>query len=218
MAVDFRLYLITDRHVAKKPLPEAVRDALEGGVRAVQLREKDMPIRDLLHLAAELRKITREYGAKLFINDRVDVALGVEADGVHVGHDSPNIGLIRRQVGKLMLIGASTHSREEAISAEADGADFITFGPIYETQSKLKYGKPVGIHSLKSLVCDVRIPVFAIGGIKSGNMRFAFGYGASGVAMISAILGAENIREKSERITRAVKVLERIICESCCPR
>jgi thiamine-phosphate pyrophosphorylase len=104
------------------------------------------------------------------------------------------------------------------MKAEAEGADFITYGPIFETPSKMKYGNPVGIKSLKSLVCDVKLPVFAIGGIKSGNMRYPFGYGASGVAMISAILGADDIRAAAQKMTKAVKVLERIICESCCPR
>ncbi len=218
MAVDFRLYLITDRHVARKPLPEAVREAIAGGVRAVQLREKDLPVREQLSLAMELRKITREYGAKLFINDRVDVAMGVDADGIHVGYSGINVASIRNVVGNKMLIGCSTHNRVEAIGAQSDGADFITYGPIYETPSKMKYGPPVGIDGLKSLSCDIRIPIFAIGGIKGGNMRYAFGYGASGVAMISAILGSDDIESSSRKLTQAVKVLERIICESCCPR
>jgi thiamine-phosphate pyrophosphorylase len=109
MPIDFRLYLITDRNVATKPLPEAVRLALEGGVRAVQLREKDLPIRDLLALAQELRTITREFGAKLFINDRVDVALLVGADGVHLGAQSMPADAVRRIAGKGMLIGVSTN-------------------------------------------------------------------------------------------------------------
>ncbi len=218
MTVDFRLYLITDRHVSRKPLPEAVREALKGGVRAVQLREKDLPVRELLSLAKELRNITREYGAKLFINERVDVAVEVDADGVHVGYNGINIASARKIVGKNMLIGCSTHNKMEAVSAQSGGADFITYGPIYETPSKMKYGLPVGIDGLKSLSCDVRIPIFAIGGIKGGNMRYAFGYGASGVAMISAILGSDDIESSSRKFTQAVKVLERIICESCCPR
>jgi thiamine-phosphate pyrophosphorylase len=204
--------------VVRKPLPEAIKEALEGGVRAVQLREKDLPVREQLSLAMELRKITKEYGAKLFINDRVDVAVAVGADGVHVGRSGLGISAARKIVGNTMLIGASTHNRVEALEAETDGADFITYGPIFETASKMKYGYPVGIDSLKSLSCDIRIPIFAIGGIKSGNLRYPFGYGATGVAMISAILGAGDIKATSQKMTKAVKVLERIICESCCPR
>src|SRR5512138_717868 len=118
MVVDFRLYLITDRKVARSPLPEAVRLALEGGVRAVQLREKDLPVRELLALARELRSITREHDAKLFINDRVDVAMLAEADGVHLGQQSMPVHAVRSIVGDDMLIGASTHSFEEAWDAE----------------------------------------------------------------------------------------------------
>src|SRR5512143_3255944 len=124
------------------PLPDAVRLALKGGVRAVQLREKDLPIRELLALALELRMLTGEFGAKLFINDRVDVAVAVEADGVHLGHQSMPPEAVRKIVGRKMLIGVSTHNREEALSAEKNGADFITFGPIFPTPSKMKYGAP----------------------------------------------------------------------------
>jgi thiamine-phosphate pyrophosphorylase len=216
--IDFRLYLITDRNVVKKPLPDAVRDALEGGVRAVQLREKDLPVRDQLSLATELRKITKEYGAKLFVNERVDVALAVGADGVHVGQSGMGVAAARKVVGRNMLIGASTHNKVEAIAAQSAGADFITYGPIFDTPSKMKYGSPVGIDSLKKLTCDIKIPIFAIGGIKSGNMRYPFGYGATGIAVISAILGAEDIKAASRKMMKGVKVLERIICESCCPR
>ena len=124
--VDFRLYLITDRKVSTEPLPEAVRLALEGGVRAIQFREKDLPVRELLSLALELRSITREFGAKLFINDRVDVAVAVDADGVHLGHQSIPVGAARKIVGTSMLIGVSTHDLMEAKAAEAGGADALS--------------------------------------------------------------------------------------------
>src|SRR5512147_2409528 len=116
--VDFKLYLITDRKQTRMPLPDAVRLALEGGVRAVQLRERDLPIRELLAVAQELRSVTREFGAKLFLNDRVDVAVAVEADGVHLGHQSMPPEAVRTIVGRRMLIGVSTHSIEEARAAE----------------------------------------------------------------------------------------------------
>ena len=132
MAVDFRLYLITDRKQVRIPLTEAVRQALEGGVRAVQLREKDLPVRELLAFARELRTLTRDFGAKLFINDRVDVAVAVEADGVHLGQQSMPASAARKVVGDRMLIGVSTHSVEEAMAAQSGGADFITFGPVMD--------------------------------------------------------------------------------------
>ncbi len=214
MAVDFRLYLITDRHVAKKPLPNAVRDALEGGVRAVQLREKDLPVRELLSLAIELRKITTTYGAKLIINERVDIAVGVGADGVHVGHNSMPVAEVRKLVGNSMLIGASTHGKVEATSAQEEEADFITYGPVFETPSKMKYGSPVGIVSLKSVVNCIKLPVFAIGGIKSGNVGPVFSHGAFGVAMISSILAADDIKVASRQIVEQINSFEKTVFRS----
>jgi thiamine-phosphate pyrophosphorylase len=202
--IDFRLYLITDRRIVTKPLPEAVRLALEGGVRAVQLREKDLPVRELLSLAQELRSITREFGAKLFINDRVDVAVAVDADGVHLGHQSMPPEGARKVVGKGMLIGVSTHNREEAKAAVAGGADFITFGPIFETHSKVKYGAPVGIEALNNIKSGIEIPIFALGGIKSGFISQILSSGAYGISVISAILGAHDIRRAAEIMVQKV--------------
>lgn len=219
VAVDFRLYLITDRKVATKPLPEAVRLALEGGIRAVQLREKDLPIRELLSLALELRSITREYGAKLFINDRVDVAVAVGADGVHLGGESIPVEAARRIVGKSMLIGVSTHTTEEALAAQAGGADFITFGPIFETPSKVKYGPSVGVAAIRALKNEVNVPIIAIGGIKSGNILQVMSAGADGVAMISAIFSAEDIRKTSAAFDKALTAISKVVCtDYCAPR
>jgi len=218
MPVDFKLYLITDRKVATKPLPEAVRLALEGGVKAVQLREKDLPVRELLSLAKELRAITREYGAKLFINDRVDVAVAVGADGVHLGGQSMPVDAVRKVVGKVMKIGVSTHSGEEARAAEAGGADFITFGPIFETPSKAKYGIPVGIDAIKKLKNEVDAPIFALGGINSGNVNHVVVSGASGIAMISAILAAPDIKEAAAMFVQAAAGLSRLVSIDCTSR
>ncbi len=217
--MDFRLYLITDRNVATKPLPEAVRLALEGGVKAVQLREKDLPVRELLSLAQELRAITREFGAKLFINDRVDVAVAVEADGVHLGGNSMPVSAVRKIVGMDMLIGVSTHNLDEAKAAEAGGADFITFGPIFETPSKSKYGIPVGVIAIRSIKNEVAVPIFAIGGINSGNILQVMSAGAEGVAMISAIMTAENIRKTAAAFDKAITAISKVVCtDYCAPR
>jgi thiamine-phosphate pyrophosphorylase len=205
VGVDFRLYLITDRKVSTKPLPEAVRLALEGGVRAVQLREKDLPVRELLSLAQELRGITKEFGAKLFINDRVDVAVAVHADGVHLGVQSMPPLAVRKVMGDEMLIGVSTHNREEAWSAETQCADFITFGPIFRTPSKKVYGEPVGLNALNSLINHISIPIFALGGVKSGNTYDILQQGAYGISMISGILSAPDIRKAAEETTRMIQ-------------
>lgn len=200
MAVDFKLYLITDRHASPLPLPQAVRLALEGGVRAVQLREKDLPIRELLALAQELRIITREFGAKLFINDRVDVAVAVKADGIHLGTQSIPASAARKVVGKDMLIGVSTHGKEEARMADAWGGDFITFGPVFSTPSKARYGPPVGLEAMRGVKSVLKLPVFGVGGIKSGNVERVLEAGADGIAMISAILAADDIKKAAEDV------------------
>jgi thiamine-phosphate pyrophosphorylase len=219
MDVDFRLYLITDRKVVKKPLPEAVRLALEGGVKAIQLREKDLPVRELLALARELRSITREFGAKLFINDRVDVAMIVGADGVHLGHDSMPVEAARKVVGAGMLIGVSTHNLEEALAAEAGGADFITFGPVFTTPSKAGLGAPVGPKVVRSVKNEIKIPIYALGGINSGNLLQPMSAGADGVGMISAIFGADDIRKAAAAFDKALTAISKVVCKDyCAPR
>jgi thiamine-phosphate pyrophosphorylase len=204
LAVDFKLYLITDRKQTKPPLAEAVRFALQGGVRSIQLRERDLPIRELLAVAQELRKLTREFGAKLLINDRVDAAVAVDADGVHLGHQSMPPEAVRRVVGNRMLVGVSTHSLKEAIDAEKNGANFITFGPVFETPSKLPYGAPVGTDALSDIKKKVRIPVFGLGGIKTENIREVLRAGADGIAMISAIFAAKDIQRAAEEMLKLI--------------
>lgn len=218
MPVDFKLYLITDRKQTKLPLPEAVRLALQGGVPAVQLREKDLPVRELLALAQELRAVTREFGAKLFVNDHVDVAVAVEADGVHLGSQSMPVDAARKIVGSKMLIGASTHSAQEAKDAESRGADFVTYGPVFETPSKMHYGKPLGKSTIREVKYHVSIPVFAIGGIKSGNVLQVLAAGADGVALISAILAAEDITAAARKFMQAIDFMDKIACTYCIPR
>ena len=218
MTIDFRLYLITDRHVTKKPLVEAVRLALEGGVRAVQLREKDLPVRELLLLAKDLRQLTKEFQAKLFINDRVDVADASEADGIHLGVNSIPVSAAKRILGKSMLIGASTHNKQETVAAEADGADFVAFGPIFETASKKKYGSPVGLVDLRDLKKAVNIPIFGLGGIKCGNVIKVLGCGVDGIAMISSILAADDIRKAARNMLEAMRLSDKAICDCCTPR
>lgn len=205
LELDFKLYLVTDRkQTGGRPLMDAVAEALKGGLRAVQLREKDLGTRDLLRLAYEMRQLTLKYDARLFINDRVDIAIAVDADGVQLTQKSMPPFAARRLLSRL-IIGVSTHSLEEAIKAERGGADFLTLGPVYPTPSKHKYGAPVGIETLTEVVRKVRIPVFAIGGITMDNMDEAMSAGASGVAVISSILKAKNIRSAAGKMARALE-------------
>lgn len=215
--LDFKLYLITDRKQISKTLNSklltlnllnAVKQALRGGARAIQLREKDLVTRELLKLAHKMRDLTKRYSARLFINDRFDIALAVKADGVHLTQNSIPADAVRKAVKKKLLIGVSTHSLKEAKVAEKAGADFITLGPVYRTPSKLKYGKPIGINTLKKVSREMKIPVFAIGGVKNHRVREVRKAGAYGVAMISEIFGAKDIKKKTEEISQSIQNYE----------
>ncbi len=197
LRITFNLYLITDRKLftSGELMFTRVEDALKAGVKAVQLREKDLPIRILLNMAYEMRELTRKYDALLFINDRVDITMSVGADGVHLGHSSIPVHAVRKIVGEEFLIGASAHTMDEAVAAEKEGADFITFGPIYRTASKLKYGEPVGVKALRNVRSEMSIPVFGIGGIKPVNVKEVLSSGAFGVAVISGVLGVADVRD-----------------------
>ncbi|MEK6580763.1 MAG: thiamine phosphate synthase [Nitrospirota bacterium] len=192
--------MITDRKLLNNSqlLFKAVEEALKGGVKAIQLREKDLEIRELLQMAYKMREITKKYKAKLFINDRVDVALAVKADGVHLGQSSMPPSAVRKIAGNKLIIGASTHGIKEALEAEKSGADFITLGPVYKTPSKLKYGRPIGSDTLRNVKSKISIPVFAIGGIKEDKVKDVRSAGVDGIALISGILGAKSIKGKAE--------------------
>jgi thiamine-phosphate pyrophosphorylase len=203
--VDFSLYLITDSmQTAGRALPAVVADALRGGLRAVQLREKGLAGCQLFELAGELRKVTREYGAKLLINDRIDIALAVDADGVHLGRGTLPVTVARRILGSAQIIGYSAHSLTEAQQAERDGADFITFGPIYATPSKAAYGEPLGLERLSEVARSLAIPVFALGGVKISSVPEVLSAGARGIALISAIIAARNPTVETESLLRII--------------
>ncbi|TAN44510.1 MAG: thiamine phosphate synthase [Nitrospirae bacterium] len=189
--VGFKIYLITDRKlfIDEEFFFGAVENALKAGIKAVQLREKDLPVRELLYMAYRMREMTVRYGARLFVNERLDVAVSVDADGVHLGSSGIPVSAARKAVGGKMMIGVSTHSADEALDAQKHGADFITLGPIYPTPSKLKYGKPLGIRLFESAAGTLSIPVFGIGGIKQDKIAEVINAGASGIALISGILG-----------------------------
>jgi thiamine-phosphate pyrophosphorylase len=198
--IDFPLYLITDRKQVANghTLYTAVEAALQGGVKAVQLREKDLSPDELLPLATQLRALTMRHGALLFINDNIDIALAVKADGVHLGGHSEATEVIRAKVGEKMLIGVSTHSKEEIERAAKQGADFVTFGPVYATPSKAKYGDPQGLDKLTEACRNSSIPVFALGGITPERTTDIHQAGAKGIALISAIIASPDPRASAE--------------------
>ena len=189
--VDFRLYLVTDRRqVAQGSLLSVLAQFINSGGPAIQLRERDMGTREQLELARSIQELVRSTGTKLLINDRADLAMINGADGVHLRETSLPAPAVRRIVGAQRLIGVSAHSVDGAAEAEAQGADFVVLGPIYETPSKREYGAPLGLEVLERACRRVHIPVFAIGGITVARARAAVKAGAFGIAVISSILAA----------------------------
>jgi thiamine-phosphate pyrophosphorylase len=186
----FRLYLITDRAASTRPPLEVVEECLGAGLRAVQLREKDLEVRALLALAEPLRDATWRHGARLLINDRADVALAVGADGVQRTHTSLPVAALRGITPPGFLIGASAHSTAEAREAATEGADFVVFGPVYDTPSKRRYGPPQGLAALEAAAAATPRPLLAVGGITPERVREVRAAGAEGVAVIGAVYGA----------------------------
>jgi thiamine-phosphate pyrophosphorylase len=186
--IDFRLYLITDRSLLPPDtLNSRIGALVAAGLKAVQIREKDLSTREVLNLAQDIRKLP----VKLFINDRADIAHAAKADGLHLPERGFPVEEARKIIGQ-KIIGKSTHSLDSALRAEIEGADFITFGPIYDTPSKIQYGKSLGVNSLIEVAKQVSIPVFAIGGINPNRAKECQNAGAFGVGVISDLLLAED--------------------------
>jgi len=203
---DFDLYLITDRRQTRgRALLAVVEQALNGGAKAIQLREKDLGGRELYELAARLKALCCLHRAGLFINERVDVALAVDADGVQLGSGAIPVDAARALLGERKLIGASIHSTAEALAAERAGADFVLFGPVYFTPSKAAFGKPQGLRLLQEAVEKISLPVYAIGGVTSENVAAVKKTGARGVAVISAIMSAAEPAAASKELLRLLR-------------
>lgn len=189
---DFNFYLITDRTQTKgRDLLWLLEQALDAGVKAIQLREKDLGGRDLFLLAEKVSNLCQSYRSALFVNERIDIALAVNAAGVQLGNASVPVALARQLLGGQKMIGLSTHSLGEALEAQQQGADFVLFGPVYFTPSKATYGAPQGLNKLKEVVEKISLPVYAIGGIKPENISDLRRLGVSGVALISAIMSSD---------------------------
>jgi len=203
------LMLVTDRSLCHgATLPEVVRGAVEAGVAAVQFREKDLPAGEQLKLGAQVQQNVR--GKALFIvNDRVDVALALDADGVQLPASGLPVALARKLLGNQRLIGRSVHSLQGAVAAEQAGADYIIFGPVYTTSSH-PGAPPASTQALREVAQAVRIPVLAIGGITAENAAAVLQAGAAGVAVISAILRAHNPREAALELRAELRVKKEV--------
>jgi len=199
-----RLYLITDRTLLPgDQFLAGIEAALKGGVRAIQLREKNLPENELRSLARDVLKLTQKYNALLIINHRAELAHAIGADGVHLTESSPAVRKIRKEFPDL-LIGKSTHSLQGAIRAQHQRADFVTFSPVYDTPSKLQYGPPQGLEKLKQVCARLDIPVLALGGIDLSRTSTVRKHGAFGVGLIRGIWNSPDIEHESLQYINAL--------------
>ena len=198
---EWRVYVITDRSLSMgRSNEEVIRRAIAGGADVVQFRAKEGSTADVYREALRLRRVTRATDTPFIINDRVDVALAVDAEGVHLGQDDLPLTVARRILGPNKMVGASTHSFEQALSAAREGAHYVSVGPVFPTRTK-EAGPPVGIDLIRHIKGHVAVPVVAIGGIGSENVAQVLQAGADGVAVISAVVSAGDI-EASVRALR----------------
>ena len=194
------LYAILDPEQTKGSDPEAVlRQLLDGGARIVQLRAKTMAPRDFLRLARSARGLTKSHDCRLIINDRADIALACDADGVHLGQEDLPLHAARKIMGQ-KLIGISTHNEAQVVEAERGGADYIGFGPMFGTMTKETGFSARGVEMLRQIRSAVKLPIVAIGGIKEENVQEVWRAGADSAAIISDILGTEDVTAKTKRI------------------
>jgi len=203
--IDFKLYMITDRHqTAGRSLLQVIEAAASAGIPAIQFREKDLLQRAQFELSCAVKKITDAHGVRLMINDRVDLCLALDAAGVHLPSRGTPADVARALLGPKKLIAVSCHSIQEVQKAESLGADFAVLGPIYDTPSKRPYGAPLGLDYFKNAKRETTIPLFAIGGITQSRCSEVFSVGAAGVAMISQISSAAHVTRRCRELLQVL--------------
>ena len=199
-----RLYAVTDRRwLNGRTLAQDVEEAILGGVSMVQLREKHASNAEFEELARSVQPVCRKYNVPFIVNDNVDVALAVNADGVHVGQQDMQAGKVREQIGAERILGVSAQTVEQALAAEAVGADYIGVGAVFTTASK-DDAQSVSIDELRHICKAVRIPVVAIGGIEESNVSQLAGTGIVGISVISAIFAQTDLREAAWNLRRSI--------------
>ena len=190
---DCRLYGILDlSYVDVLDAPRVAESMIDGDVDLIQLRGKRQPLGQLADLAGQLHEITSPFSVPLVVNDYAEIAKHVTVEGVHVGQDDDAVAVVRQKVGRPVVVGKSTHSLEQAIAAQREGADYIGFGPIFATPTKPDY-KPIGLKDIKRVHVDVSLLIFCIGGIKIDNLAEVIAAGARRVAIVSGLLKAPDI-------------------------
>jgi thiamine-phosphate pyrophosphorylase len=203
--MDFTLYLVTDRRwLGERTLWDDVEEAILGGATVVQLREKEISSKEYLELAQRVKEVTDRHGIPLIINDRIDIALAVDADGVHVGPEDLPVPIARALLGNGKIIGASAATVEEALSLQAQGADYLGVGAVFPTATKQGTEK-VSLEELRGIKSALHIPVVAIGGINAGNAGPVMETGVDGVAVVSAIMDQTDIRDAARKLLSLLK-------------
>jgi len=204
--IDTDLYCITsEEHSRGRNNIEVVREMIKAGVKVIQYRDKEKKLLQKYNECLKIREMTKEAGVTFIVNDHVDIAILVKADGVHIGQDDLPIEKVRELVGEEMIIGISTHSPKQAEEAVKRGADYIGVGPIYKTYTKKDVCEPVGLDYLRYVVRNIPIPHVAIGGIKQHNMHEVIECGAKCIAMVTEIVGADDIGKKIRDIKESMR-------------
>ena len=194
-----RLYGILDlSYVSAADAPRVVEAMIKGGVDLIQLRGKQSSLQEIVDLAAELHPLTTT--TPLMVNDHAEVAAKVSVEGVHVGQDDDSIAVARDKAGRPIIVGKSTHSVEQAMAAQREGADYVGFGPIFATPTKPDY-PPIGLADIKRVHAEVSLPIFCIGGINIDNLQRVIDAGANRVVMVSALLRAHDIVDYARCVT-----------------
>lgn len=201
---DFGLYFITDSKLTKKNVVEDVKAAIKGGVKVVQYREKDASTRQMIEEAKKIRQICKKSNALFLVNDRIDVALAVDADGVHLGNGDMPYWHARKLLGNNKVIGLSAHSARDALQNQKLGADYTSIGPIYRTTTKKSPKPHIGLGSIKQLKSRLKMPFVAIGGISEANIKEVLKAGAKNIAMISGIAAKENVEKATRKIVMEI--------------
>ncbi|MGM9979109.1 MAG: thiamine phosphate synthase [Clostridium sp.] len=205
--IDYSVYLVTDRNLLKgRKLTEVIEEAIIGGVSLVQLREKCTSSLKFYEIAKEVKKITDKYNVPLIINDRIDIALAIGASGVHLGQSDIPCSIARKILPQGKIIGVSAHNLKEAEKALKDGANYLGCGAVFNTSTK-KDVTTLSYEGLKEITDNINIPVVAIGGINENNIMTLKGSGINGVAVVSSIIGKENVKDASKNLKELVKKL-----------
>ena len=203
--IDF--YLVTDSRFSKKGTFSDVKEAVEAGCQIIQYREKNKSTKKMIYEASEIKRICRN-NTKFLVNDRIDIALAVDAEGVHLGQNDMPIEIARKLLGEDKIIGLTVHNVDEAIEAETKGADYVGLGPIFDTTTKKDAGEGIGTDKIREVKNSIRIPVVAIGGINMDNCESVIQNGADCLVAIYAVLGSDDVKSETKNFINIIRKIK----------